>query len=213
MKVEVNKKLKQTGPKLRQWLLFASVLVICTIVTIFGDEARRVLRYESDLLVQHEYWRLISAHFVHLGWSHFALNMLGFLALWSIYGGLFSVKSWLMILSISTLGISFCFLQFDSSLIWYVGLSGILHSLFAVLLVYLLLQRVLLKKNYFKWEDALLLVFLVFKLFYEQIVGAVPLTEIGSGGPVVVNAHLYGAIIGCILAVFLFKFTNSNVSN
>ena len=46
------------------------------------------------------------------------------------------------------------------------------------------------------------LIGVVCKLAYEQSVGAVPLTATSSGGPVVVNAHFYGAIIGTMCAMF-----------
>jgi len=199
-------------PKQRQWLLFTFVLIICSICALFADTARDLLRYESNLLVQQEYWRLLTAHFVHLGWSHFLLNMAAFFALWMIYGGVFSLWSWLFILLITSLGISICFLQFDENLIWYVGLSGVLHAIISVVLVYLLLQMIIFKKPCFLWEDKILLVLLIFKLLYEQLVGAIPLTESSSGGPVIVNAHFYGAIIGCICAIFLFKFTHLDSS-
>ena len=212
MKIQSSVNLIETKPKQSQWILLAVVLVICTILAIFGDKAREMLRYESNLLTEYDYWRLLTSHFVHLGWSHFALNMLGFFVLWLIYGGVYSAKSWMAILCIATLGISLCFLQFDKDLNWYLGFSGVLHALFTVVLVYLLLQRVLLDKSVFYLEDAILLTFLILKLTYEQLVGAVPFTESGSGGPVVVNAHFYGAIIGCIWALFLFKFNNSEVS-
>ena len=212
MKAQVPLSFLQNLPKQSHWVVFVVVLGICTIAALFGDYARDLLRYEDGLIAQHDYWRLISAHFVHLGWSHFALNMIGFLALWVIYGGVFSAKFWLGILIVSAFGISFCFLQFDPSLSWYVGLSGVLHTILSVVLVYLLLQTVFLKKACFHVEDAILLVFLLLKLTYEQLVGAVPFTESGSGGPVVVNAHFYGAIIGCICALFLFKFINSELS-
>ena len=210
MKSQLPINVVQYWPKRTQWILFAIVLVICTITSLFSESARELLRYESGLVSQHEYWRLITAHFVHLGWSHYLLNMAGFFALWVIYADVFSINYWLFILILGALGISVCFLNFDQSLIWYVGLSGVLHTIIAAVLMNLLLQLIFLKKDCFHWEDGILLIFLILKLSYEQFIGAVPFTEAGSGGPVIVNAHFYGAFIGCICAFFLFKFTNSD---
>ena len=36
------------------------------------------------------------------------------------------------------------------------------------------------------------------KIIFEQIYGPLPGSEQSAGGPVVVDAHLYGAIAGCI---------------
>lgn len=212
MKSQLTINVVQYPPKRTQWMLFAIVLVICTIASLLSESARELLRYESHLVSQQEYWRLITAHFVHLGWSHYLLNMAGFFVLWVIYGGVFSTKYWLFILTLSALGISVCFLFFDQSLIWYVGFSGVLHTIIAAVLMNLLLQLICLKKDCFHWEDGIFLIFLIIKLSYEQFIGAVPFTEASSGGSVIVNAHFYGAIIGCICAFFLFKFTNSDAT-
>ncbi len=198
------------SPKRKQWLLFVLVLTASLLSELFGESSRELLRYESSLLSQHEFWRLITAHFVHLGWPHFALNMLGFFALWVVYGGVYSAKSWIIILFSSALGISLFLIQFDQNLTWYVGLSGVLHAILAAVLVKLLIRSSCMNKDGFHWEEALLLIILLFKLIYEQFVGPIPFTESASGGPVVVNAHFYGAIMGCICSVFLFKFTNSD---
>jgi len=101
---------------------------------------------------------------------------------------------------------------FDKNLSWYVGLSGVLHAIFAVTICRIFLLYISKRQKKIQWEDLLLMIFLVAKLIYEQVIGPVPLTESGSGGPVVVNAHLYGAIMGCICSVFLFKFTHLNFS-
>ena len=201
-----------SSPKRTQWLLFVLVFTVSLLSELFGESSRELLRYESSLLSQYEFWRLITAHFIHLGWSHFTLNMLGFFALWVIYGGVYSVKSWLFILFLSALGISLFLIQFDQNLTWYVGLSGVLHAILAAVLVKLLLVSSCLNKDCFHWEEILLLIILIFKLIYEQLVGAIPFSEPTSGGPVVVNAHFYGAIMGCICSVFLFKFTNTDTT-
>ena len=76
-------------------------------------------------------------------------------------------------------------------MLWYVGLSGVLHGFVAAGALALLLRRETL--------GAVLGVGLAAKLIFEQIVGPVPFTAASVGGPVVVAAHLYGAI-GALLA-------------
>ena len=212
MKAHIPLKLLPNSPKPTQWLLLVLVFTLALLGELFAEYSRELLRYESSLVSQHEFWRLITAHFVHLGWSHFGLNMFGFFALWMIYGGVYSAKYWLFILFFSALGISVFLLLFDQDVMWYVGMSGVLHAIYAAALVNLLLQSICLDKACFQIEDVILLIMLILKLVYEQFLGAVPFTESSSGGPVVVNAHLYGAIIGCICSFFLFKFKNADTS-
>ena len=45
----------------------------------------------------------------------------------------------------------------------------------------------------------ILAVFLVGKLVYEQVIGVMPYSAKSAGGPVVVDAHLYGAIGALII--------------
>ena len=54
-------------------------------------------------------------------------------------------------------------------------------------------------------ELSILLLLLVAKISYEQFGGSVPGSEAASGGPVIVDAHLYGAL-GGILGALLEKF-------
>ena len=44
--------------------------------------------------------------------------------------------------------------------------------------------------------------FLVAKLAYEQLLGPLPLSSATSGGQVVVDAHLYGALAGALMGTF-----------
>ena len=50
----------------------------------------------------------------------------------------------------------------------------------------------------------ILLLLLVAKISWEQFSGPVPGSELTSGGPVVVDAHLYGAL-GGVLGGFLVR--------
>ena len=70
---------------------------------------------------------------------------------------------------------------FSPEVIWYVGLSGILHGLLAAI----------------AWQRyPILLVLLMVKLGLEQLYGGLPATANLTGGAVIVDAHLYGAVIG-----------------
>jgi len=192
------------------WLLLIAILCCCLFFEIFRDSLNSILRYQSDWSETGEYWRVITGHFVHLGMAHFLLNALGLIAIWLMYGQVYSHKGWVIFIIICCMGMSLGFTFFDSSLEWYVGLSGLLHGL-----VYFALTPVL-YKNYKeghlfkKFEDITIAVIFGVKVIYEKTIGAVPFTSSSSGGEVVVNAHFYGTLIGIMLGtIYLVSTINS----
>lgn len=161
-----------------------------------GEQARQALRYERAAILQDfEIWRLLSGHFVHLGWSHLLLNLAGVLLLWFLFRTAFALWQWAAILVSGALLVSAGFLLLNPALEWYVGLSGLLHGMFAAGLVSWLRDR--------SPEALLILVLFAAKILWEQIAGPLPLSGAAAGGPVIVAAHLYGAIAGAACAVVL----------
>jgi rhomboid family GlyGly-CTERM serine protease len=84
-------------------------------------------------------------------------------------------------------------LLFDPGLDWYVGLSGVLHGLFAAGALRHWRER--------PAAAALMLAVLAGKLLWEQLLGPLPGTSSVAGGPVIVDAHLFGALGGCLGAL------------
>lgn len=80
----------------------------------------------------------------------------------------------------------------DPAVAWYLGISGVLHGVLAAAVVARLRRGEL--------EGWALAGVLLAKLTYEQIHGAMPFD---GGMPVVVDAHLYGALAGMAAAVAL----------
>jgi rhomboid family GlyGly-CTERM serine protease len=177
------------------WLFPVVYIGISILVMMTGDFGKEALRYDRVWIGQGESWRLISGHFAHLGWSHLALNSAGLLLVWFLIGGAYTLRTWVLIVSatLATMDIGFWFL--NPELYWYVGMSGLLHGLLAAGIVTRLRK--------IDAETAILLLLLVAKISWEQFSGPVPGSESTSGGPVVVDAHLYGAlggILGALLA-------------
>ena len=182
-------------PAARPQALTVALLGLAILAAGFGGEATRLaLRYERESVLLGEYWRLLSAHFVHLSWAHLFLNLVGLLLGWLIFGEDYPVRRWGGVFLGSGLAIGFGFLLFDPHLHWYVGLSGVLHGMLAAGLV-----RWLVSGTREAWWLAALL---AAKLVWEQIVGPLPFTEAAAGGPVIEQSHLYGAIGGLVVGLF-----------
>ena len=107
-----------------------SLTLAALMIAIGGDTTAQLFQYQRNLILDGEVWRLITAHLVHLTWSHMLLNLAGLLLIWLLFGNYYANKTWLVIVLISCVGPGIGLLLFDPNLIWYVGLSGMLHGLF-----------------------------------------------------------------------------------
>ena len=177
------------------WILAGVIVVVAALLAIAGDWGRELLRYDRVAISEGEVWRLLSGHFVHLGWSHFLLNGAGLLLIFYLVAGRFTAAQWLIVSLVVIAAMDIGFWNWQPQLIWYVGLSGLLHGLLAAGAVDGIRTGQL--------DYWLIAAFLLVKLTYEQLVGPLPGSEGTTGGNVVVAAHLYGAIGGALIGAYL----------
>ena len=163
-----------------------------------GAELRDALSFHRVALADGEAWRALSGHFVHLGLSHALLNAAGVLLVAVLLGREFSLAQWAIIGLVSLAAISAGLWWLNPDLVWYVGLSGVLHGWLMGGIVAALWRR-----RADAWFLALLF---VAKLAFEQWQGAIPGSAETAGGPVVVDAHLYGAIGGALASLAVLWF-------
>jgi len=171
-------------------LLALSVLLV--LATLPGDSARRALRYDRAGLAAGQYWRLLSAHLVHLDLRHALLNTLGLALMWALFARDYSPRQWLIIVLASIAAIDAGLWLGDSTVLWYVGSSGALHGVMAAGTVAHLRAG--------ERDGWILAALLLAKLAYEQWAGPLPLS---GSDPVVVDAHLYGVLGGALMAAGL----------
>lgn len=148
------------------------------------------MRYERAAVFAGDYWRLLTGHLVHGNPAHLSLNLAGLGLIAALFPRDFTLRQWLIVLLASIISIDAGFVLFEPHLQWYVGLSGVLHGALAAGAVA------------WWWHEtkplALALTAVVIgKLVWEQWQGALPLS---GDMPVIVDAHLFGAIGGAIAA-------------
>ena len=168
------------------------VTILVLLAALAGDGGRVALRFDRAGLASAELWRLVSAHLVHLGWGHTLLNIGGLAALTYVLPiERLSVSWWLGVLLMSAAAIDIGLYVWHPQLAWYVGLSGVLHGLWAAGAVVLIVtgERLI---------GAILILVLLAKVIREQISGASELTAALSGGEVVAAAHAYGMLGGFV---------------
>ncbi|MBL4712734.1 MAG: rhombosortase [Gammaproteobacteria bacterium] len=165
------------------WLML--ILVSCLLQTF--DLVDR-WRFDRQLVEQGAFWRLFSAHIVHLNWSHWLLNMAGLLIVACFFSAHANVKQWLLVVLVSACVVSVGIWWWLSDIYYYVGLSGVLHGLF--------LYGALREIRFYPVSGYVLVVVLITKLMWEFFYGALPGSEDMAGGRVLTQAHLLGAIGG-----------------
>jgi|SRR5688572_17438180 len=158
----------------------------------FVAGARDGLSYQRTGIAQGEYWRLLTGHFVHLDLEHAVLNGLGLVLMWALFARDYPPARWLAIYLGAALAVSAGLWVFNPEIAWYVGASGALHGVMTAGTLAHLRRGDL--------DGWILALFIVLKLAYEQFSGALPF----AGSPdTVVDAHLYGAFGGVVLALLL----------
>ena len=172
------------------WIFVAAMLILMATLQLLDI---RQLRYQPNWWVDSEYWRGFSAHWVHANWKHFLLNATGLILCMTLALPAWSIWRWIACNLYLALGISILFTLRNPELHWYVGYSGVLFG------IYLLAAVDLYPRD--KTIALLLGAAIVIKVVLEQS-GDTTLTSSGLiGVPVIIDAHLYGLLLGLSIAL------------
>lgn len=170
---------------------FPLVLALLVVVLAWiGDPARAALSFDRAGLEAGEGWRLLTGHLVHLGPYHAALNLIGLVALLLLCPAPQPAHEWFRRVLLLSLATSAALYLFVPTIANYVGFSGVLHGLFLLGLLPMALRR--------DWIAIACLAYLIFKLVWEQLMGAPLSDEQAIGGRVVTQAHLFGTLAALI---------------
>ena len=176
--------------------LFAHAAAFILVMALLAGAHHIVnpwLRYQRAEVLDGQVWRLITCQIVHLNFWHFLLNTSGLVLILFFFRDLLDrLRFWLWF-GVSSLGVGLIFLL-DPALNWYLGLSDLIQSL--------LVLCVLLGWRGNPVLHSLLLAAVIGKLIWEHS------PDYNDNylrpwihAPVYVNAHLYGAIMGVVLAL------------
>jgi rhomboid family GlyGly-CTERM serine protease len=176
----------------RKGVALLSCAALLLLPSFGGAPVRELLRYDRIAIAHGQLWRLLTAHVVHLDLRHAVLNILGLALMWALFAQDYRVREWCLIVLGAIAGIDLGLWYADSTVEWYVGSSGVLHGLMAA--------GTLAAVRSGQWEGWLLAAVLLGKLLYEHFAGALPLS---GSDPVVVNAHLFGALGALAVALYL----------
>ena len=148
-------------------------------------------RFNRSLVEQGDIWLLLSGHIVHMNWSHWLLNMTGLAIVAFFFSSHASFRQWLLVILVAAGVISAGVWWWLPDIKYYVGLSGVLHGLF--------LYGALREIRFYTISGYVLTTVLIGKLTLEFFNGALPGSEDMTGGRVLTEAHLLGAVGGIIV--------------
>ena len=168
----------------------ALLIFITAVIYLLEPQASQLLAYYHTGIAQFELWRLISATFCHTNFNHLLMNAFGLVITLALFINTFRLTKIFPIIIFNSLFIGIALFFLEPQIIWYVGLSGVLHGLFS----YGVAADI---ANKDRWGYLLGAGFMI-KIIYEQLFGAQQSTIELIDAPVLVNAHLYGALAGTV---------------
>jgi len=159
-----------------------------------GPAAVAALRYERTAIATGEWWRLLTCHLVHFDLRHLALNLAGFGLLWWLFVADARPRDWFGVALAAALAVGVGLYVLEPGVGWYLGLSGVLHGAWAAAAVF----------AWRRWplEAIVTGALLCAKLIAERALGPLSGT-LDPALPVIVAAHLYGALGGAAAAFAL----------
>ena len=182
------------------WLPPLALMALAALLALGGDPVRAALGYDRGAIAAGQWWRLLTDNFVHLGWWHLLLNELGLLVLVLLCPDALSWGVWLRRVVLIGIGMSLGLYLLVPRVSWYVGMSGLIHGLFA-----LGLGRQVLKDR--DLIAAGCLAYLVGKIGWELATGVPVSDEAALGGHVLVESHLYGTLSAVAYGLIFGAFT------
>lgn len=177
-------------------LLVGLLLILPALgIALFADAAWSLLRYDRLALLEGEWWRLLTAHWIHMSPTHLAVNLAGLALVLVVFAHLLTPASVMLSALLGALAVSLGLLALSPGLYWYAGLSGVVASIWGTAGA-----RGARSGSWLGWIGLLVL---LGKVLWEQFAGGNPNLAQLIGGAVVVDAHLYGAAASVLIGVLL----------
>jgi rhomboid protease GluP len=185
------------------WVTYALVCINAGVWLLMVIKGADVTQPSAEMLLQWggnaasevqrgQWWRIISATFLHSGLMHLAINMLGLWSIGKTVERIYGHRSYLMIYIGSAITGSALSLHFSAQKAVSVGASGAVFGIAGALLVAVYKHRQTLPKIFGKQN----LTGMGFFVFYSLLQG---FTHAGIDN----GAHVGGLLAGCLMAYIL----------
>ncbi|SDD24342.1 rhomboid family GlyGly-CTERM serine protease [Cupriavidus sp. YR651] len=168
----------------------AGVAIVAALFTFVPWLHAHGLYLRDAVYVDHQWWRVVTAMWVHLDWRHWLADVAAAAGLLLLAGRATRVREMLAVLLVSGLAVQIALLRIPS-IGWYGGLSGALHglALWAGL-------RLLQAPGWSRGIGVVMCLVVLGKIWIEQSWLAAVVFDPSWGFGVVRAAHAAGAVAG-----------------
>jgi len=174
------------------WLNWLLLAILCLAVFAIVNGNTDILDYNREMILDGEYWRLITGNFNHTNIYHLLLNIAGLAVIAGLHHTYFDSKAFISLIVFLSITIGLCILWLSPGTSLYVGLSGVLHGL---LIVGAIIDVG--KKHY---SGYLLIIGVIGKVASEQLFESPAQVSELIEATVLTDAHLYGLLAGIAVA-------------
>ncbi len=176
------------------------------VLSVFNDTFNPLFAFDRDAIVAGEWWRLISANFVHLNVNHMLFNVSVYMLTTLLFSSSVKLWQWFGVLVVCCLSVGLGLYIFDRELDHYVGLSGALYGLLAFGLLRSLRSNL--------WLYLVIYTFIHYKVIKQQMPGFdADYMRDFIGDSVIASAHLYGIVAGNIIGLVFFCLNKKTTSS
>lgn len=184
-------------PKLTNMIILVNIFIFFLLSFNGGSTNIQTLidfgAKENSLIMNGEWWRIISSAFLHIGIIHLLMNMVALFYLGSIVEKTFGTFRFIIIYFISIIGGSLISFTFHTNV--SAGASGAIFGLFGALLFFTIVY----KQVFFKTMGKNLLLLLMINIIFGMIFPGIDM-----------GAHIGGLIAGLLTAGMLYVPNKKN---
>ena len=186
-----------------RWLSWLILGLLCLIIYALSAENITALDYNRELIIDGEFWRLITGNFNHTNIYHVLLNVSALAVISGLHYRYYSPAAYFSLILILSVGVGAGIFWLSPSTYLYVGLSGILHGIIIVGAI------IDVTKQYY--SGYVLIAGTIIKIINEQFFNSpIEMSQLIEA-KVLTEAHLYGLVTGLIIAP-LFVYLNKKKS-
>lgn len=177
----------------RHWGLPILLSVSLFLTWMAGSSAAELMMYQRFDIQAGQVWRLLTAHWVHLSLQHLLLNLTSLALVWWLFRDTMAGSTGYLLTGFISLGVTLSLFVIHPNIAWYNGFSGVLHGF--------LVAGALLSRHENPILSLATLLIVTIKLIVELVRGAEPDLEQFINSPILVHAHVYGALFGGLYAI------------